>query len=1429
MHRYFLYLLFCSYFFLICEIYAQNNSGLPQLVPTYIKDLNRSNTSPAREFAEILQDKEGRIWLAPIQGHNLLYDLHLSIYDGYNISSADLKPYSLLTGKATTLCEHTQDGKIIGFTHNTAFYDAVFLIHPQLLEVKFFSFQHLINEIEDLRIRNVVEAKDGGLIVLVSGEESLHLFKIEHDNIKLLVKIEVGHFLYHRTSWNFPRLPLLETREGIWFMEDKLPLYFYSYGSKKLSKIDSSKFSSISPLADYNVKRVKGRDYGESKLVPYKNGKLLFLPAYSPSVFFQDSSSKVWQALEEFPNDWLTYAMYKDQKDNLFFLFQTPGFHYKYQAILQNPLGERFDVSAFVGHEKNEIFKVYGKDLFQHFFVSGRNNFISMGVQQLRSFQVIPFPSQEIITILPENQFVLYNTPGRDLFIFNENIGVRKVSEEILPAYSCLLQAIAQGPQRMRGSIRDSSDKIWFNSGKNIVAYNLIEQDCEYYYTGVEVARIAEIDEATLAFMSNDRVPYLFDKHSKKAFRVHLDEYPNLSIQAFYATSDSLIWMASSGGLWKVNPKSNQSKILGLGDGFQDFRFQSIGEDKYGRLWLGTITKGIHIYNSSTLELEKTITESKGLANNMVSSITRDQEGYMWAGTKHGLSLISAEGEVLTSISQDDGLPEGPFHRYAATISPDDRMLLGKGKSLLWVNMSQLKKELLINQDPGNVFLTAMSYYDEKEGKEVKKEHSFLLNEEIHLSPANRYLKLKIALSAYTSPEKNHFAYMLEGIDKDWTYIDTQHELNLSLLPAGKYRLLIKGANYRNIWTKNALAISINAHEFFYKQVWFYLLVFGIISLISLFWIRRLRFEKIRLAKEVQRRTRQIQKDKELIEQQAQELQQLDELKTRFFTNISHELRTPITLITAPAEKLLHQQGMKLNKMGRLSLQMILRNGRNLLELVEELLELSRLEVNKAQLHEAPTQLIPFCLRLFNTFESRAATKNIHYTFNTNLSSENLYLIDRKRLEKIVNNLLSNALKFTHEGGKVSVQCVVGSSQSAVGSIRPTAGTIQTANYLRFTVSDTGRGIPKEDLSHIFDRYFQTKSIPNEGGTGIGLALSKELAKLMKGDLEVKSEWGKGSSFILTIPLREVVEKEIANQPLREEILHDDRHIAEIAFPITNGHLTHNKSTNSPIPSPTILIVEDNPDMQWMIQDLLEGEYNCIKANHGREALDILEQRQNNSAPSLILSDVMMPEMDGYAFLERLKAHSEWQQLPIIMLTARAEEADKLHALRMGVDDYLTKPFSPNELKARIQNLLHNYRQRQAYREEIHKETSDKPPQRIEIKFEEIPAADQVWLKKLESVSKDALEKQLGLSAAYLSDAMALSHRQLFRRIKALTGLSVKQYIQEVKLQKARHLLENKSHETVAEVAYICGFNSRGYFSTIYRKRYGKKPASYLD
>ena len=540
---------------------------------------------------------------------------------------------------------------------------------------------------------------------------------------------------------------------------------------------------------------------------------------------------------------------------------------------------------------------------------------------------------------------------------------------------------------------------------------------------------------------------------------------------------------------------------------------------------------------------------------------------------------------------------------------------------------------------------------------------------------------------------------------------------------------------------------------------------------------------------------------------QKQELEKLDQVKSHFFSNISHELRTPLTLISSPLETLIDYSKKESSNSYIISnLELIQRNAKSLKGLVNDILDLSKLESNKLDLQEESISVLGLLKRISSSFDSLAEHNNIKYITSFEQLPNTRLLLDSAKVEKILNNLLSNAIKNT----------------SANGTVKLIA--LKKENNLVIEVNDSGHGIPNSDLPHIFDRFFQSKQpkISNQGGTGIGLALAKELTHLMKGEIIVKSTLGIGSTFSIILPYKQVSSSVKVEQ-------NNEIEDGEIDQEIKLDHLVLNKESQI-IKENNILIVEDNPDMQQFIASLLYNKYHTFLANNGIEALELLKKQKID----LIISDVMMPEMDGYTLLQNIKTNDSYRHISVIMLTALGNDTNKLKALILGVDDYLLKPFSPQELLARCHNLLERSIEReQIQNDHLQEDTiaitnidTDMESKEL-LTITHINRSEVEWIQEVEVIIRKELENSTFLLTD-LADHFNLSKRQFQRKIKKITGLAPKKYQQEIALQKARELLEDGSYENTTAIAYSIGMSHVTRFSKLYEARFGKRPSEYF-
>lgn len=560
-----------------------------------------------------------------------------------------------------------------------------------------------------------------------------------------------------------------------------------------------------------------------------------------------------------------------------------------------------------------------------------------------------------------------------------------------------------------------------------------------------------------------------------------------------------------------------------------------------------------------------------------------------------------------------------------------------------------------------------------------------------------------------------------------------------------------------------------------------------------------------------QRKARKtLARQNKTIEAQTQKLKEIDQLKSRFFANVSHELRTPLTLMLGPISSMLKSQ--QLDTKNFTYTKLVQQNAKDLLQLVSEILDLTKMESSKLELKEETTSIFQIMGRLVASFESMAVQKEIKYEYKF-LAHKELYIsLDSNKFEKVFNNFLSNAFKFTSRNSEIKVQL------EDLGS------------HLQLQVKDTGRGIHPDDVPHVFERFYQSsqKDTPTEGGTGIGLALCAEYAKLMEGEIWVESELEKGSAFYFKFPKKQILGSEF----LEEESI---KEIDEIT---TASLLKDIPSLNE---GASILLVEDNTNLRNYIQLILSDKYNVTAVENGAVAWELLSKQPSLSGTplgnlrnetqncQLIISDIMMPIMDGYQLLEKIKSSKQIQHIPVIMLTARADLQDKLKALRIGVDDYMLKPFEEEELLARVENLLNNSSERKVVIEESEdilsapdiKSTVDSPA------LNPAPSNNE-WLEEIEA----AILQKIGnsnFSVETLADEFGLSRWQFNRKIKQSTGLTAINYVQEARLNQARQYLEQGKYTSIKLLSHAIGISDTKYFSRQFKKRFGKLPSSYFQ
>lgn len=858
----------------------------------------------------------------------------------------------------------------------------------------------------------------------------------------------------------------------------------------------------------------------------------------------------------------------------------------------------------------------------------------------------------------------------------------------------------------------------------------------------------------------------------------------------FIETETDTAWLVSNKGLFRLDIKNKQvvERFWREGQGRNHLPYDNVHhiwmESDY--FWLATANNGLVKWHPDRGVIQR-YTRADGLSNNTLYAAYPDDYGNIWLPSDYGINVLEeSTGKVRTYTTQD-GICHNEFNRLSHTRDKEGYFYFGTLDGVTAFHPKDFVADTTQFQAP--MVITGFQQFDGDEGKLVDKTAELIQTNSITLQPNDPLIRLSFALLSYEQLENVQYAYNIEGVDENWTY-QKENTLRLGRLPYGKHLLRIKGQAANGQWSAEELQIHVVSLRPFYLQTWFFitvlLLLVGAFFLLSRYREKSLREQRTRLEHTVKERTATI-------EQQKEELLQLDSAKTRFFANVSHELRTPISLIRGPIKTLLKRKPPDDDDIQLL--QLANQGSKNLQLLVSEILDLGKLESGKMEVSNTPVRLAAYFTHYLSQFESLAYQKGVAYGFDVFLAKKVVVQLDKEKCRQLIYNLLSNAFKFTQTGGKVHVTVKMQDGQ------------------LHIEVSDTGKGIHPNDLSNVFNRYFQTNrpDAPATGGTGIGLALCQEYARLFGGQISVESKLGEGTVFQVAFPV-ELATEDVLEEDLAQDLTPAFRNVKE-----KPDQFLLLKNTPSPhaqqVKKPTVLVVEDNKELQSYIQLVLKKQFNVAMSGNGHEALAYLAE---NSHPDLIISDLMMPIMDGYQLLERLKGQAATQHIPVIMLTARAAKDDRLKALRIGVDDYLTKPFDEEELIVRINNLLAN---RTVRMEASAEEEVRNSPVAIGLAMQ-----DKEWLDAFETYLQSNLSHNY-LSVPVMADEFAMSTSTLQRQTKRLTGLSPQKYLLEMRLNKARQLLEERRYQSVSRVALEVGYGDVRNFSRSFKKRYGKSPS----
>lgn len=814
--------------------------------------------------------------------------------------------------------------------------------------------------------------------------------------------------------------------------------------------------------------------------------------------------------------------------------------------------------------------------------------------------------------------------------------------------------------------------------------------------------------------------------------------------------------------------------------------------DSKKRFWVGAESGGINLFDEKSEQFFE-INKAMGFTDETIKSISEDAQGNIWVSDNNLLyriktKILKAVANIsdfeITYYSSKDGLKVKQFSNNSSLKLDNNQLVFGSSNGLILFNPSKLIKA----EEKSAVVLTKLIVNNEEirpGNKDIPLDNYISETSEITLGYDQGYIGLEFSAMNFVNPEKNEYAYKLESSfnKDDWHTIGSQHYINLTNLNSGTYLLKIRTSDAGGKWNPSIKTLKITMLPPWWRTWWAYIFYLGLLGAGSVLLFRFFR-------------NRELLKQTFYLEQVEKERQEeLYKMKLDFFTNVSHEIRTPLTLISGPVEELLN--GAEKDSNLEHKLKIIKNNSDRLLKLVNELMDFRKAEKGSMKIYCEQQDIVSFCFDIYESFRGFAVEKKIDYKFVLNINSLPIYF-DKNQMEKVIYNLLSNAFKFTSKNGRITLA----------------VEQKDDSDSIEIKVKDNGIGIPENRKKKIFKNFFQLDGRGSANlGSGIGLALSKSIVELHHGEIKVQTEADANFTTIFTITLKkgkahfkksQIVENSVA-------IPEDTSPISDVKTEVHTYEAEYSEESENNTRK-TILVVEDNEEVLSFVSDILHTDYRVLKFTNGQDALDYMDKE----IPDLIVSDVMMPEMDGFELCKILKTSINTNHIPVILLTAKSSTLNRIEGLSTGADSYISKPFSIEELKLTIQNLLSAKEiMRQKYSERFISDSEQENPD----------TPEGLFVKKLTGIIEQNIDNP-NFDVNDLVKEIGMSRTVLYKKVQTLTNHSVAGFIKNMRLKKAASLLMNTTY-SVAEITYMVGFTDRKHFSKEFKKFYNLSPTIY--
>ncbi|MDD4489810.1 MAG: two-component regulator propeller domain-containing protein [Paludibacter sp.] len=961
-------------------------------------------------------------------------------------------------------------------------------------------------------------------------------------------------------------------------------------------------------------------------------------------------------------------------------------------------------------------------------------------------------------------------------------------------------------PNTVLSIIEDDEGNIWLGSYlKGLAMLDKRSGKCTYFdhyefVTGDDntarnkIFSLAKDNKKKLWIGTSGAGVYVFDLEKRKYVNHYSQtlsgkyHIPNDWINYLMYDNQGVIWIGSYIGILTLNPASGEKKHYTTDYSVLPGNVvYHITQTNNGEIWIGT-TEGMARFDRKTNASQHFTTEN-GLPSNVICGILEDEDGNKWISTHSGISKYNVRENKFINYFAFDGLQGNEFSLAAAHKSKKGEMFFGGINGVT----SFLPSEINVQRVPTELHITALYLMDKKVFSGGKSHRHTVFNgfiadvDTFRLSHRDNMFALEFSTFDFGFSERVHYQYMLEGLNSQWMSTEPGiNRINFTNLSYGTYTLRVKAVIYDSSSEERKFTLIIFPP--WYLTWWAKVIYFILISLLLL-GIARFITDKIRHRNELMRR---------------EHIEQISEAKLQFFINISHEIRTPMTLIMSPLEKLISENE---NPEKRKVYLLIYRNAQRILRLINQLMDVRKLDKGQMTVSYKETDMVGFIDDIIQTFEYQAKKNNLHLSF-IHADRQLKAWIDQNNFDKILVNILSNAFKFTPEDGEINVILRTGVDKQNEGNLK---------DFFEIIVSDTGIGIQENKIEKIFERFYQINTNEHSAfGTGIGLHLARSLVELQHGTLFARNRTDcRGSEFIIRMPLGNKHIKQFEFETDGDLIIHKEK----TESPVISDMDINDESEKIKIKSKTaykILIVEDEDDIRHYLVEELSDTYKIAVAVNGKDALQYILREK----PNLVISDVMMPEMDGFTLTKKIKSNININHIPIILLTARASDEDKVAGLESGADAYISKPFNIDLLKVRVANLLEN-------RERLEHKTVDNEGNKVLIKPVVLRSSDQILYEKIIKIINENISDP-DLNVEFLANGVGMSRVHMHRKLKELTNQSARDFIRSIRLKQAADLLSSQKL-TVSEVVYALGFTNLSHFSTSFREFYGMSPKEYAE